>query len=189
MSMKKPRKGKLLLSEPFMYDPNFKRTVILLCEHHEEEGSIGLILNKQLDMNLSEIIADISGFDAPLFYGGPVGQDSLHFLHNYGNLIEGSTYLGKDIYWNGDFEQLKTYINTSIIQPQNIRFYLGYSGWDKEQLAGEMKEDSWIVAPNQSEYVFSDTSGQLWRKVLRDMGKDNDHYRIMSHFPDYPSLN
>ena len=182
-----PQKGRLLISEPFMGDPYFKRTVVLLCEHDKKTGSFGLVLNRQLDLYLADALPEIADFNAPLYYGGPVEPETLHFLHSYGDLFDDSVEVGKGIYWGGDFEKLKSYMNTRQISPSNIRFYMGYSGWNGTQLTDEMKDSSWIVAPSQAQYIFAQNADQLWRQVLRDMG--DDHYRIMSHFPEYPSLN
>lgn len=182
-----PQKGRLLISEPFLLDPNFKRSVILLCEHNED-GSFGLVLNKKLDLTLSEVVPDLDFFDASLYYGGPVEPKStLHYLHNYGDMIDGSVQLSEGIYWGGDFEQVIRYFNTGQIEPTFIRFFLGYSGWETKQLDDEMDDKSWIVAPAQAKYIFDNESPELWREVLRDLNDDN--YRVMSHFPESPSLN
>ena len=92
------KSGNILLSEPFLEDPNFRRTVIFLCEHHKE-GTIGFILNKPLDIKISEAMPDLEGFNAPLFFGGPVQTDTMHFLHNLGDMIDDSVEITKGVYW------------------------------------------------------------------------------------------
>ena len=180
-------KGQLLISEPFLSDKDFKRSVVLLCEHSKANGSFGLVINRQLDLKLYNFIPDLQGFESCLYYGGPVEQETLHYLHTYGELLEGSIKVTDGIYRGGDFDQLKTYINTHIISPQNIRFYIGYSGWESDQLDNELQEKSWIQTPAAPKYIFSKDPQKLWRTALRDIGTDD--YRIMSHLPEYPSLN
>ena len=183
----KPKTGSFLLAEPFMNSPEFDRTVVLLCEHNNEKGTFGLVINRRLEGTLGSVLPDMESFDAPLYYGGPVGENTLYFLHDYPELIEGSTKIVDGIYMGGDFEQIKTYINTRQIDPRFIRFYVGYSGWEAGQLSDEMATNSWIVVPGESRYVFSADSKDLWREVLR--GTNDDHFRIISHFPESPSLN
>ena len=183
----KPKTGRLLLAEPFMNCPEFDRTVVLLCEHDEEKGTFGLVINRKLKETLSDIIPEVEDFHAPLYYGGPVGENTLYFLHDYPELINGSIKIQEGIYMGGDFEQIKTLINTRQIDPRFIRFYVGYSGWDGGQLKDEMSTNSWMVIPSQSKYIFSTQSDNLWREVLRDT--NDDHFRIISHFPESPSLN
>ncbi len=180
-----PAKGKLLISEPFMEDPNFKRTVILLCEHNEE-GAFGLVLNRKSEYSIGDAIEDLKWFDVPLYYGGPVQPDTLHYLHNKGTLIEGSVELAEGLYWGGNFESVVKFMNTGLITTDDIRFYVGYSGWDTEQLVEEMKGNSWFVADNKADYIFTEEEDKIWRTVLRDMGGD---FRIISNFPIDPTLN
>ena len=123
-----PRKGDFLLSEPFMKDPSFKRAVILLCEHNQT-GSFGFILNKISDFSVQELILDFPAFDAPVYLGGPVGEDTLHFLHRCGPILENSIKVRENIWWGGNFEQLKEEIRNGNIFPDDIRFFIGYSGW------------------------------------------------------------
>ena len=168
-----------------MWDPNFKRTVILLCEHNEE-GSFGLVVNRQMDYKIGDAIPDLDFVDAPLFYGGPVEPETLHFLHRYGDIIDNCVKVSEDLYWGGNFEQIKTYFNTRQINPAHIRFYIGYSGWEASQLAGEIKQNSWMVAQSKANYIFAEQSEQLWRSVLQDMGGE---FRVISHFPENPQYN
>ena len=176
-------KGDILLAEPFMKDGNFKRSAVLLCEHNEE-GSFGLVLNKKLDLFVDDVLPEFPTENIELYYGGPVGPDTLHFVHSYGDLIEGSTLLKDDIYWSGNFEQIKMLFETNSISTDKFRFFVGYSGWGGEQLEAEMKSDSWIVAKNFSD-IFVEHN-ELWKKVLKSMG---GNYGIVSTFPEDPQLN
>ncbi|MBL7792479.1 MAG: YqgE/AlgH family protein, partial [Saprospiraceae bacterium] len=126
------KNGSLLIAEPFMLDPNFKRAAVLLCEH-SPEGSIGFILNKPLGMRIDELIEDFPEFDSEVFFGGPVQTDTIHYIHCVGDLLEESVKLTDGVYWGGDFEKLKFLISSQLILPQDIRFFLGYSGWSEGQ--------------------------------------------------------
>jgi putative transcriptional regulator len=118
--------GNILLAEPFMLDPNFRRSVVLLCDHHDE-GSIGFILNKPLNRSIDEIIPDFPEFKSEVFYGGPVATDTIHFIHSVGDLVEDSVEVSRGVYWGGDYEKLKFLIESELILPDNIRFFIGYS--------------------------------------------------------------
>ena len=168
-----------------MVDPNFKRTVVFLCEK-QEDGSVGFILNKPMPLTLSEAVEGINNFDSQLYYGGPVQTDTLHFIHNLGDQLEGSIEIIPGLFWGGNFETLKSLINEGMVQPGNVRFFLGYSGWDVSQLDNEMVEKSWIVCPAKAAYVFEAKAEELWKDVLREMG---GRYAMMINFPEDPSLN
>src|SRR4029077_16781585 len=101
----KPEKGKILISEPFLNDPNFKRTIILLAEHNEE-GSIGFILNKPTNLKIKDTIEDFPEFDAIVYYGGPVQLNTLQFIHKAGDIIEGSLEIADGLFWGGSFDIL-----------------------------------------------------------------------------------
>lgn len=180
-----PAKGHLLISEPFLPDPNFKRTVILLTEHNEE-GSVGFVLNKQTNITLNKLMTDFSDFSALVSYGGPVEPNTLHFLHKTGDILEGSIEIMKGVYWGGNFEALKILANTGKLNPSDFKFFIGYSGWGPGQLMDEIKANSWFCAPSVQEYCFLKNPENLWRKVLKNMGNE---YSVISNFPEDPSLN
>jgi len=180
----RPKKGRILISEPFMYDPNFKRSVVLLTEHNEE-GTVGFILNKHTELKLNEVLEDFPEFDAPVYMGGPVRTDTLHFVHRVGEL-EGATEVIEDVYWDGNFEALRVMVDTKQVGAEEFRFFVGYSGWMPGQLDGELKEKSWILADVDSDDIFVKEPDDLWKEVLKDLGKE---YEMMSNFPEDPSLN
>lgn len=127
-----PSKGKILVSEPYLPDPNFERSIVLLCEHNEM-GSFGFVLNKPSLAMLGDVMEGLEQFNATVFVGGPVQQDTLHYLHRCGEL-SGATQITDDVYWGGDFDNLKFLINTEQINASDIKFFLGYSGWSKDSL-------------------------------------------------------
>lgn len=181
----KPAAGKLLISEPFMFDNNFKRTVILITEHNED-GTIGFILNKKSEFVISDLFEDFPTFEASVNIGGPVQPDTLHFIHTAGNLLEGSKEIAPSVYWGGDFEILKILIRNKQVKESEIRFFVGYSGWGTNQLGLELKEKSWILSSADKDYIFKYDTESLWKMVLKDMGKE---YEMLSNFPENPHLN
>lgn len=181
-----PRRGDLLVSEPFLPDPNFERTVVLICENNED-GSIGFILNKPSLVNLGDVFEEFDHIPKKLLVGGPVQQDSMHFIHRSLSSIDGGTRIGEGIYWGGNFEQLKILMQENRIDPGDILYFLGYSGWAPGQLDEELKENSWIVSPEATAaQVFDLDPELLWREVLKDMG---GKYRMFANYPTDPRLN
>lgn len=181
-----PASGILLIAEPFLKDPNFMRSVILLCRHEETEGSFGFVLNKLLHQKLEEIIPELSGFDLPIYEGGPVQMNTLHYIHQYPNLLPESVKITEEVYWGGDFETLKTLMQSDLIDIAKIRFFLGYSGWDSAQLAAEIEQKSWITLPANQTLIFNTAPEDIWKASLLHLG---GKYEIMIHFPTDPQLN
>jgi putative transcriptional regulator len=181
----KPSSGKILIAEPFMQDQHFRGSVVFLCDHRQE-GTFGLILNKPSKINVCDAVEDFPAIDSLLYYGGPVQPNTLHYLHRRGDLFDDCTEVKPGIYWGGDYEKLRFCIETSQISPSEIRFFSGYSGWEEDQLKTEMRDNSWIVTEGELEHIFHENPGELWRTVLRSMG---DRYRVISNFPENPSLN
>lgn len=181
-----PEKGDLLISEPYLPDPNFERTVILLCEH-DENGSFGFVLNKQANTSLPELIEEVDGFDSEVFVGGPVQQNTLHFLHRQDQKLNGDREIVNEIFWGIDFEGLLSAINLNQVQQQDLKFFIGYSGWSPGQLMEEMEAKSWMVYKKATPVlVFNPNPQQLWNEVLQNMG---GKYRVIANYPTDPRLN
>lgn len=178
--------GRLLVSEPFMQDPYFKRSVVLLTEHNDETGSFGLILNKPIPMYLNEAIENAPSFDSRLALGGPVQKETLHYLHLLGDQIPNSTEIMEGVFWGGDFETIKRLIKAGELTPDNMRLFVGYSGWAEGQLTSEMESKSWIVARASKELLFTDKPENLWSEILNGMGSP---YNYMNKLPEDPRLN
>ena len=178
--------GRLLISEPFMMDPNFKRSVILITEYHED-GALGFVLNHQGDSLLGDLLPDVSYSDIPVYSGGPVAADTLHFIHRCPDKIEGGLEICKGVYWGGDFEVVKDLINTYQLNTTEIKFFTGYSGWTAGQLDTELQEDTWMVADKYNpDALFADAEHKLWREVVIGMGQ---RYAHIANFPENPLLN
>ncbi|MBO9639939.1 MAG: YqgE/AlgH family protein [Siphonobacter aquaeclarae] len=181
----KVTKGSVLLAEPFLGDENFERSVVLMCEHNPQ-GSFGLVLTQTTELLLDDVIDDDIYPDVPLFVGGPVEKNTLHFIHRRPDIIEGSVELGERLFWSGNFQQIKQLLNLGTLPVADIRFFIGYSGWSAGQLDGEIARDSWIVSQSESDLFFDCATDQLWRTILRNMG---GAYRVLSHYPTDPRLN
>jgi len=180
-----PAQGKLLLSEPFQRDLYFKRTVVLLAEHNEK-GSIGFILNKPIDLKLNDALSDFPEYNGLLYFGGPVNKNQLFYIHTLGEEIDGSLQIGNGLYWGGNFDTVRTLIDLKKVEPNQIRFFVGYSGWEPRQLEQELNEKAWIVSPAKAQQIMANDTRQLWGNVLKTMGPD---YAIMANFPEDPALN
>lgn len=174
-------RGKILLAEPFMVDPNFKRAAVLLCDHSKEEGSIGLILNRPLQTRIDELIDDFPTFDSEVFFGGPVQMDTVHYLHSVGDLLKGSVKVASGVYWGGDFEDLKFLIKSDLIQPNQIRFFVGYSGWSDGQLLDEMGYGSWVLANMDANYLYSIKPEALWQSIMMNKGNT---FTVIAQVPE-----
>ena len=183
--MIEPAAGILLIADPFLKDPNFLRTVVLLCEHRQQ-GSFGFVLNKQIEQTLDELITDLEGHSLPVYYGGPVQKDTIHFLHQYPDLIPESVKVGKDIYWGGNFETVTALIKNNSIDLGKIKFFIGYSGWGDGQLTGELDEKSWLTVSANQTIVFNTQQNEIWKSSLQQLG---GKFEMMINFPIDPQLN
>ena len=183
--MIEPGTGILLIADPFLKDPNFLRTVVILCEH-QEQGSMGFVLNKQIEKTLNELITDLEGHCLPVYYGGPVQMDTIHFLHQYPDLIPESIKITKDIYWGGNFETVKALIKNKSIDLNKIKFFIGYSGWGNGQLTGELKEKSWLTVSANCTLVFNTLQEKIWKGSLQALGGE---YERLINYPIDPQLN
>jgi putative transcriptional regulator len=177
--------GVLLIAEPFLKDPNFMRTVVFLCEH-QEEGSFGFVLNKTYDVTLDQLVPDLPEIKIPVYYGGPVQQDTLHFLHQLPDIIPGGLEVSKGIYWGGDYEMVVSLLRKGEINPNKIRFFIGYSGWSNGQLDDEMKENSWLTVLAKPKLVFHHNYAEIWKDSLKELGGD---YEQLINYPTDPQLN
>jgi len=175
----------LLISEPFLSDTNFLRSVILLCERNEE-GAMGLVLNKPTDILVGDVVKELSEFEDRIYIGGPVAQNTLHFIHRHPMRIEGDIPLMNDLYWGGNFKDLLYKLKHREIGTADIRFFLGYSGWSDGQLDAELEENAWIEGAATPEVLFENAPEDLWRAILKNMG---GKYREFANYPIDPRMN
>ena len=186
MKNSKLKAGTVLLAEPFMMDSNFKRSVVLLCEHDNEQGTVGFILNKPLHIKVNELIQDFPEVEANVYFGGPVATDTVHYIHNVGDLLDGSIQVARGVHWGGDYEKLKFLIDSKLILPHNIRFFVGYSGWSEGQLIEEMQLKSWIMTEMFANYLFKSKAKLLWQQIMFNLGST---FSVISQIPESHSLN
>lgn len=186
LSRLKPACGRLLISEPFLKDPHFKRSVVLMTEHNED-GTFGFVLNQPSALVLKDLVPELATANYPIFIGGPVEVDTIHFIHRCYDKLHSGDEIAKGIYWGGNFEALKILVNNNSITQGEIKFFLGYSGWSDGQLEEEINENTWIVSDKyHQELIFSQDEEQLWKEVIINLG---DKYAHVSNFPSDPSLN
>ena len=182
----KPKKGHLLIAEPSIIgEIPFNRSVILLADY-TEEGSIGFILNKPLEYTLNDLIPTA---ETPfkVYNGGPVEQDNLYFIHKIPDLIPESIEISLGIYWGGNFDVVVNLINNGNINESDIRFFLGYSGWEPNQLERELQSNSWIVTENiYKSDLINKSEETFWKEKMLELGGD---YSIWSNAPEDPSYN
>ncbi len=183
--MIEPAQNVLLIADPFLKDPNFMRTVVYICRH-SEEGSFGFVLNKLFDQTLGDLIGDMEGYNLPVYSGGPVQPDTIHYLHQYPDLIPECYKVSEDIYWGGDFETVKTLIKNNSLDKKKIKFFIGYSGWDTTQLTSELEDKSWVTASATRKLVFDTAIDDIWKESLKHLG---GRYEMMINFPIDPQLN
>ena len=177
--------GRLLISEPFMMDPNFKRSVILLTEY-SAGGAMGFVLNHRSELFLGDVLPDVSYSELPLYDGGPVEKNTLHFIHRCPDKIQGGEEIADNVYWGGNFEEVKHLVNNYQLTENDIKFFLGYSGWTEGQLDNELTEDTWLVAGNTDAGMLFTGDENLWREAVISMG---NRYAHIANFPENPSLN
>ena len=181
-----PTKGVLLIAEPSIIgDVSFNRSVVLLAEHNEN-GSVGFILNKPLKYRLKDFLPEVNS-KLRVYNGGPVEQDNLYFIHTIPDLIPESVEIPNGIYWGGDFDVVLDLLMNNELNEEQIQFFLGYSGWSAEQLDDELKENSWVVTENELKETIVGTSDKdFWKKKMIEFGGD---YLIWSNAPENPSYN
>lgn len=161
------------------------RTVVFLCEH-QPEGSFGFVLNKEYEQTLDELLTNMEGYPLPVYYGGPVQADTVHFIHQYPDLIPGSYKVTENIYWGGNFESLCALIRNNSIEPGKVKFFIGYSGWGDGQLGTELKEKSWLTAMATKKLVFNTAPDAIWKGSLLHLGGE---YEMLVNYPIDPQLN
>jgi putative transcriptional regulator len=179
-----PKKGRVLVSEPFLQDTYFKRSLVLLTEH-SNEGAVGFVLNKPLEVKVNEVISDFPLSPASVSIGGPVSTNTIHYLHTLGDIVPNSVHVLGNIYWGGDFEAIKGMIRAGEISPDQIRFFLGYSGWHAGQLENELSQNSWLITEVKPTQIMK-PNNNIWKNTLSQLG---EKYKIWSNFPENPSLN
>ncbi len=181
--------GSFLAAGPDLVDPNFIRTVVLMCRH-DEEGAYGLVVNRPSDVLASDVLVAHPGLgrsSARMFVGGPVSLESLQVLHRAPEHVQGGEELAPGLWIGGDLDQLARYFEEHPADAENnVRLLMGYSGWGPGQLEYELSEFSWLPAPLQLESVFASHPSAVWRDVVRALGP---RFRALADEPSDPNMN
>ena len=179
------KKGRLLIAEPsILNDNSFNRSIILLTEH-TRNNSIGFIINKPLSFKVQDLVPEID-CSFPVYQGGPVEQDNLYFVHKVPELIPESIEVANGIFWGGNFDSLKDLLNNQKLEISDIRFFLGYSGWERNQLEDEINSDSWFISENNYSNIFAVDNETIWKNKLLEKG---GKYKIWANAPGDIQLN
>jgi putative transcriptional regulator len=181
-----PKNGSVLISEPFLSDKFFTRSVIYLCDHNKD-GSFGFVLNNYIDTGLKDMIPEFPNVDVRVSIGGPVDTSNLFFLHSLPDLIPGSQEIANGVYIGGKFSSVIEVLSMDPERVTSFRFFVGYSGWETDQLQGELEEKSWLVLktiPNK--YILDAKNDNLWKELMDKLG---GKFKVMSTFPKNPSDN
>lgn len=176
-------KGNILIARPALFDYTFNRSVVLITEHNEH-GSIGFILNKPLYQPVNLFVSELDS-ELDVYEGGPVETNNLYYLHKRPDLIANSEGITDELFWSGDYEDVRKAINEGLISQDEIRFYLGYSGWGENQLQSEVEENAWIIVDDQLD-IFKEWNNNLWQQQLRNLGGEN---LIWLNTPADPTMN
>lgn len=182
-----PGQGSILISEPFLQDAYFQRSVVLLVEH-TAHGSMGFVLNKKTDLTVNSFFSELENFpQMPIYLGGPVAANRLFFIHTLGDmLIPDAVKISDRLYFDGDFEVLKHYILNGHPVEGKIKFFLGYSGWTEGQLKNEIHRNSWVVSHDTQINILQANDESLWKDALELLG---NNYKTWTKYPKDPYLN
>jgi putative transcriptional regulator len=180
-----PKAGKILIAEPFLPDIYFNRSVILLVEHNEE-GSLGIVMNKPSKEFVSDAIEDFPDFKGKLYLGGPVSTDRLFFIHSRPDLFDESYHIMENLYWGSSMKDLKDLIMLGLINAEEVRIFVGYSGWNENQLNEEIKNNTWLISSMGVPTLMNTKAEELWSKSVKTLG---NKYRLWLNFPDNPEMN
>ncbi len=185
MLLTKIKAGSVLIAEPSIIgDVSFQRSVVMIA-NHDEKGSVGFIMNKPLTHTLSDIVPAITQ-EFRVFNGGPVEQDNLYFIHNVPHLVPDSVEISDGIYWGGDFEKIIDLIKQNEITADNVKFFLGYSGWSANQLNDEMQTNSWVLVDTDIQNIISQPAIDYWRNQIVALGGE---YLLWANAPENPAHN
>ena len=184
--MKLVTKGDLLIADPKMFsDYNFRRSAVIIVDHNHH-GSVGFVLNKLHEFSSQDIIPEIN-YNFPIYRGGPVEMENLYFIHNQPKKIPNSLKIKNNLFWGGDFKKVISLINSKQIKLNQIKFFLGYSGWSNQQLEIEIKEESWVIFSGELKIkdIFRN-SERIWKEKMLKLG---GKYLLWLNAPENPYHN
>jgi len=179
-----PQKGRIIISEPFMQGNYFSRSTVLLVDF-SQTGAVGFILNKPFVTNVKELTSLFQSSVPEVYVGGPVGKDSLFYIHTLGDKIQGSLKVKDELFWGGNFEELKSAISTDKAKSDQVKFFVGYSGWSPGQLEEEIAENAWLVSETDVKLIMK-SNQNFWIDSVKNAG---GHYETWKNFPENPNSN
>jgi putative transcriptional regulator len=177
--------GQILVARPLLNDGDFKRTVVLLAEH-TEQGSLGFVLNKPMHLNLKDVLPGMDNLKIPVYYGGPIAQNQLFYVHTAGKEISNSIHIQNNYYWSGSFLEITDKLKSGELSPGQIRFFIGYSGWGAGQLAEELEEKVWGLLDSHTTEFLNKHPDDIWPEQVARLGKN---YKVFADIAQDPSLN
>ena len=183
----RPGKGRILISEPFLKNIYFQRSVILLIEYNLK-GSMGFVLNKRTNLIVNDFFPELKYYrDIPIYLGGPVHSNHLFFIHTLDDeIIPGGVKVIENLYFDGNFEVLKRYILQGGQVEGKVKFFLGYSGWNENQLTGEIIHNSWLVSNSTVKSMMMAEGDSFWDKSIDTLGS---RYSTWKNYPKNPDWN
>lgn len=179
------KQGNILIAKPYLQCSYFKRSIIYLCEH-SSHGSLGFVLNKPQGIYLKDIFPHLKQGHFPLFEGGPVAQQELFFIHTLGLKLSDSVEITKGIYMGGDFTELCRLIEQKKISNKQVRFFVGCSSWNPNQLEQEVTREDWFVQTANYDTLVETLPDEMWGDELI---KINPSFKAFTDFSFDPSLN
>ena len=181
-------KGSLLIANPVLPDPNFSRTVILLC-NHDEQGSFGLVINRSAQLKAPDLFSSIDilkSYNEKIYIGGPVSQAMVFYLYRSTKGIDGLDEVCPGVYFGSCLETLESFYLDIANPKESIRFYLGYSGWSSSQLDGEMEQNSWLIQSADERFIFLESEDLIWPQAVNSLG---EKYQYLTKAPVNPQWN
>ena len=175
-------KGNILIADPFLNGPVFERAVILLADH-SQKGAMGFILNQPTEFKVHQAIPELKGCKQKLYYGGPVDETSLFYVHSFGDKLPNSIKITEGLYWGGEFSALQQLNKDKLLNSGNIKFFIGYSGWESNQLEKEVEKESWIIGEFERNYLYDNQNKNLWNKTIEKSDNENSFFGNFAHSP------
>ncbi len=173
--------GQLLVAHPNLLDPNFRRSVLFISAHDEVDGAVGVIINRPLDKQVSELIYDKTPTalaDVPVFLGGPVATDQLMFA--------AFDWKGADSLSLNQNVAMEAALDLDGPERESIRAFVGYAGWTAGQLEKELEQQAWLLQKPDRAALAPEKLPRLWFEIMRNLGP---WFRMLAAAPDDPSLN
>ncbi len=174
--------GRLLIAAPGLLDPNFRRTALLVVAH-DDDGAVGLVLNRVSEVEVAEAVPELADLVEPgatVSFGGPVRPEAVVVVAEWDDEEEAGDLIFADVGLMGAEAEL----DRVDAATRRVQIFAGYAGWSAEQLEAELEEGSWIVGDPDAEDVFGD--GDVWAAALRRLG---GAFKFAATMPEDPSLN